>query len=500
MRFDTSMQARLEQRMKLAPRMIQSMEILQLPLLALEERIQQELVANPVLEMEEPSETSLEPPPPETAEAAAAAPDAKPEEERPLEVDANAGAEEFDRLDKMSGEWQEFFREEEFSPRTPRADGERDAKLDAMQNTAAVGENLQESLIEQVAYLTADPSVRDLAETIIRNLDDNGYLRVPLEDVLQDVRRPATLAQAEAALALVQRLEPAGVGARDLRECLLIQLAGAAPGDSDTDLARRLVRDHLADIENNRYPQVARALGVTIDQVKAAVERLRRLNPKPGGSITTQVSHYIVPDVEISYDESHDEYRVTIRDERTPNLFIGAMFRKMVHERGLDPKTREFLARNIRSARWLIDAIEQRRSTLQRVVQSIVKFQRPFLDLGPDHLEPLKMQQVADDVKLHVGTISRAVDEKYAQTPHGIFALRNFFTGGTETAGGETIAWDKVRNRLKDLVAGEDKSNPLSDEELVERFKAEGIDLARRTVAKYRGLLDIPSSRRRKQF
>jgi RNA polymerase sigma-54 factor len=499
MRFDTSMQVRLEQRMKLAPRMIQSMEILQLPLLALEERIQQELVANPVLEMEEPSETALEPPPAETAEAAEAAPDAKPEEERPLEVDANAGAEEFDRLDKMSSDWQDFFREEEFAPRSPRADGERDAKLDAMQNTAVVGENLQESLIEQVSYLTADPAIRDLAETIIRNLDDNGYLRVPLEDVLQDVRRPATLAQAEAALALVQRLEPAGVGARDLRECLLIQLT-AAPADPEADLARRLVGDHLADIENNRYPQVARQLGITIDQVKAAVERLRRLNPKPGGSITTQVPHYIVPDVEIAYDERHDEYRVTIRDDRTPSLHIGAMFRKMVRDRGLDPKTREFVARNIRSARWLIDAIEQRRHTLQRVVLSIVKFQRPFLDLGPDHLEPLKMQQVADDVKLHVGTISRAVDEKYAQTSHGIFALRNFFTGGTETAGGETIAWDKVRNRLKEMVAAEDKSNPLSDEEIVERFKAEGIDLARRTVAKYRGLLDIPSSRRRKQF
>jgi RNA polymerase sigma-54 factor len=176
------------------------------------------------------------------------------------------------------------------------------------------------------------------------------------------------------------------------------------------------------------------------------------------------------------------------------------MYRKMLRNRGLDAKTREFVARNVRSARWLIEAIEQRRHTLERVVRSIVKFQRAFLDKGPEHIQPLKMQQVADDVKLHVGTVSRAVDDKYAETPWGIFALRGFFTGGTETAGGEAIAWDNVRTRLKQMVDAEDKKNPLSDEQIVDRFRAEGVELARRTVAKYRKILNIPSSRRRKEF
>jgi RNA polymerase sigma-54 factor len=486
------MQVRLEQRMKLAPRMIQSMEILQLPLQALEERIQQELVANPVLEVGEPGESSPESPP----EIVEAAPQAVAEEERPLKVDDQGGAEEFEKLENMSSEWDDFFRED-YVPRQVNSPDGRDAKLDAMQNTAAAGATLQESLLEQFSYFTTDPLMRELGETIIRNLDDNGYLRTSLEEICQDVRGAAKADQAESALRLVQRLDPPGVGARDLKECLLLQLQGP---EGENDLVRRIVAEHLSDIENNRYPQVAKRLGVTMEQVKEAVEKIRKLNPKPGASVSGEVVPYIVPDVEIVYDEKHDEYRVNIIDERMPTLQISGLYRKMLRDRALDDKTREFVARNVRSARWLIEAIEQRRHTLQRVVQSIIKFQRPFLDLGPEHLLPLKMQQVADDVKLHVGTISRAVDEKYADTPRGIFPLRGFFTGGTETAGGETIAWDQVRNRLKEMVEAEDKANPLSDEEIVERFKAEGVELARRTVAKYRKILRIPSSRRRKQF
>ena len=491
MRFDTSMQVRLEQRMKLAPRMIQSMEILQLPLLALEERIQQELVTNPVLELSEGDESEPEPAP---AAPEAAAPPTVSQDERPLKVDEKGGAEEFGRLDDVADQ---FF-EEDFVPKSRRrlAD-EHDPKLDAMQNAPAAAENLQESLLEQFSFFTTDPLTGELGRTIVRNLDDNGYLRVPLEDVLADVDGRPTLQQAEAALQFVQRLEPAGVGARDLKECLLLQLDRL--GDND-QLVHCIILDHLHDIENNRYPQVARKLGVGIEDIKDAVEVIRGLNPKPGASITSELVPYVVPDVEIAHDEKHDNYQVIIKDDRAPRLQISAQYRKMLQDRRLDPKTREFVARNVRSARWLIEAIEQRRMTLLRVVQSIVKFQRPFLDSGPECIQPLKMQQVADDVKLHVGTVSRAVNDKYAETPWGIFALRRFFTGGTADASGETVAWDNIRTRLKQMVEGEDKKKPLSDEEIVARFKTEGIELARRTVAKYRKLLNLPSSRKRKEF
>jgi len=491
MRFDTSMQIRLEQRMKLAPRMIQSMEILQLPLLALEQRIQQELISNPVLELQDPESESEQEATPEAEQAEDPA-----EEERPLKIDDNGSAEEFERLQSVADEWDDYF-DQEYIPKSRINRGERDAKLDALQNTAAPGENLHETLLEQFSFFSTDAVIRELGGTIIRNLDDNGYLRVSLEEIIRDVRGSATLEQAETALALVQRLEPAGVGARDLQECLLIQLKR---GGDNNQLARRIVTDHLHDIENNRYPQVAKCLGVSIAAVKDAVARIRQLNPKPGASITNEIVPYITPDVEIVHDEKSDQYRVVIVDERTPRLYISQLYRRMLRRRDLDAKTREFVTRNVRSARWLIEAIEQRKSTLLRVVVSIVKFQRPFLDFGPEHLQPLKMQQVASDVSLHVGTISRAVGDKYADTPWGIFPLRRFFTGGTETADGETIAWDNVRTQLKGMIDAEDKKRPLSDEEIVSRFKAQGIDLARRTVAKYRKVMDIPSSRRRKEF
>ncbi len=491
MRFDTSMQARLEQRMKLAPRMIQSMEILQLPLLALEERIEQELEANPTLELQEP-----ESPTPAEGQDEASAGDVE-EGERVLEMNED-GVDDFERLQKMADEYDDYFNED-YVPksRSSSSGDDDDGKMEAMQNTAASGVDLRESLLGQLHYISPDAHLREIGETIIDNLDDNGYLRLPLEEMLELVGPDITMAEAEQALTLIQRLEPAGVGARSLQECLLLQLDRQQVQD---ELVRRIVSDHLADIEGNRYPQLSRRLGVSIEQIKQAVEIISHLNPKPGAGLTTEVVPTITPDVIIEYDERHDDYRVTVRDDRVPQLRISAVYRRMLKQRNLDKQTREFVARNVRSARWLMESIEQRRSTLTRVVQSIVRFQRPFLDQGPDHVQPLKMQQVADDVGLHVGTISRAVDEKYADTPWGIFPLRKFFTSGTEGADGEVVARETILNRMREIIAAEDKSNPMSDEEIMKRFNAEGFDLKHRTITKYRTMLGIPTSRKRKQF
>jgi len=262
----------------------------------------------------------------------------------------------------------------------------------------------------------------------------------------------------------------------------------------------RIVRSHLRDIEANRYPQMAKALGVPVDEIKQAIERIRRLNPKPGAAISPRRTPSIIPDVRITWDDELGDYVVTVLNGSTPELYVSRAYRRLVKRRDLDDKTREFVAKNIRSARWLMDAIQQRRDTLTRVTESIVTFQRPFFDDGPDHLQPLKMQQVADDVGLHVGTISRAVSDKFADTPWGIFALRGYFMGGTETAGGEQVSWDRVRVCLKAIVDAENKRKPLSDEAIMDRLHREGIDVARRTVAKYREELGIPSSRRRRQY
>jgi RNA polymerase sigma-54 factor len=245
---------------------------------------------------------------------------------------------------------------------------------------------------------------------------------------------------------------------------------------------------------------MAKVLGVPIGEVQKAVEAIRRLNPKPGTAISPERTPTIIPDVKIEWDEEPGEYRITIEKGDTPELYISRPYRRLVKQRDLDAKTRQFVMRNIRSARWLMDAIEQRRDTLRRVVESIVRLQKPFFDEGPDHIQPLKMQQVADDVGLHVGTISRAVADKYADTSWGIYPLRSFFLGGTQNADGDDVSWDQVRLRLKAMVEEEDKSQPLSDDQIMKRFQAEGVDVARRTVAKYREELGILSSRKRRVY
>ena len=503
MRFDISLQARMEQRMVLAPRMIQAMEILQLPLLALERRIEQELISNPVLEMRESSpdetpETQTEPAKPDVAET-----------ERELTLkDDQSRREDFARLDNVVEDWQgyrEYFNESGGYRRSRASSDEPDPKFQALQNAPAPGQTLHEFLGEQLAFIEADAAVKEVAGAIIRNLDDNGYLRGPIEEALMeingkgDAEDTVLLEQAEEALAIVQGMDPLGVGAQDLRECLLIQLR-AQPQYAPNNLEVRLVKDHLHDIENNRYPHMSQKLGGTIEEIKDAVEKIRKLNPKPGSVISATSVPHIVPDIRIRYDERLGDYRVEIEDGRTPRLYIANMYRRMLRKKGLEQKTQEFIRGNIRSARWLIDAIIQRRNTLERVVRAIVKFQRDYFDRGPEGLKPLKMQQVADEVSLHVGTISRAVDDKYADTPWGIIAIRSFFAGGTENAEGASVSWSRVRMRLREMIDNEDKDSPLSDEEIVKQFHAEGIDLARRTVAKYRKILKIPASRRRRQF
>jgi RNA polymerase sigma-54 factor len=503
MRFDAHLSQRLEQRMILAPRMIQAMEILQLPLQALQERIEQELIANPVLEIRsgDDGEPAL---PDEAGEPEVTSDSPVAETEQELVVRSEGSPEDFQRLSNLVDRWENYFETEGEGGRRARPnDQDADAKTEAMQNTADIGLTLQEYMLAQWHVEEVTPRILALGELIIRNLDDNGYVRVPLEELAAEAEPPAAPAEMEEALAGVQIAGPPGVGARTIEECLLLQLqadperGGPLPEDS---LEVRIIRRHLRDLSANRYPQIAKALDATIEEVKQAVEQIRRLNPKPGTAISPRRTPPIIPDVRIEWDDEAGHYRVTAERGGSPELYISRAYRRLIKQRDLDEKTRQFVANNIRSARWLMDAIEQRRDTLRRVVESIIKFQRPFFDDGPDHVRPLKMQEVADDVHLHVGTISRAVADKYADTPWGIFPLRDFFIGGTQTAEGQEVSWDVVRVRLKALIEAEDKSGPLSDEQLMAMLKAEGIDLARRTVAKYREELGIPSSRRRRQY
>ena len=505
MRFDANLQQRLEQRMVMAPRMIQAMEILQLPLMALQERIDQELIANPVLEIR--SENPEEPAPATDGESDESPTAPVAETERELVVREDGEAEDFERLSNFVDRWEGHFEEDASSRRRSRSsEGESDPKNEAMQNAPDTGETLSQHMLNLWRLEEAPPRLAAIGEEILRNLDDNGYLRVPLEELTTAVDPPASPEELADALDRVQRTGPPGVGARNLQECLLLQLEahpafGGGPGRlPEESLEVRLIRGHLEDLSANRYPQMAKALGVSIEDVKQTVERIRRLNPKPGSVVSPRRTPPIIPDVRIEWDEEAGQYRVTVESGFAPELYISSAYRRLIKQANLDEKTRRFVAGNIRSARWLIEAIEQRRDTLRRVAESIVRFQRPFFDDGPDHIRPLKMQEVADDVHLHVGTISRAVSDKYADTPWGVWPLREFFIGGTQAVEGQGVSWDAVRGRIKAIVDAEDKADPLSDETIVERLRAEGIEMARRTIAKYREELDIPSSRRRRQY
>lgn len=493
MRLSFGQDLRLVQKQVLAPRMIQSMEILQLPILALEERIEEEMQENPVLELreEEPEETAAG----EEEAEASEEPGGRTEDERELVIDEKKDDADFERLLKMDEEWPDHF-EEHSRPSRSRVEEDSERKLDAMANMTARPQSLQDYLRDQLGWFDLAPDLRAMAERIIYNLDANGYVPGRLEDLLGVNADEQQLALARQALALVQKLDPPGVAARDLRECLLLQLL---PGMPYFEQLQTLISSHLEDLEHNRLPVISRRTGYSIELIQQALAELRKLNPKPGSDFVSSPVPPVTPDVFVEPDEQ-GRYTVRLEDGRTPSLFISPYYRKLITSGQANAETREYIKRKINSAQWLIDSIEQRRNTLRRVSQAIIDHQTEFFNKGPEAIEPLKMQQIADKVGVHVTTVSRAVDDKWIQTPRGIFPLKRFFCGGTVSADGDEVAWDTVRLKLQELIDGEDKKNPKSDEQLVQDLGAAGITVARRTVTKYRKAMNIPSSRQRRQW
>jgi RNA polymerase sigma-54 factor len=414
------MGVRLEQRQLLTPRMIQSMEILQLPLLALEERIEQELQNNPVLEIRdgENGDDTTEASPITESDDSSAPKETYSEDERPMVVKENDQSADFERLARIS----DYLENEEFSQPMPSQrvssyDGERDRKLDAMANTAARGITLQEHLLGQWAFVETTPQIRKAGEVLISFIDTTGYLRTPLEQIQKEsTKTPVALEDLQAALKLVQTLEPPGVGARDLPECWLLQLDAIERDDEmaaghDFDLERILVREHIKDLSMNRYPQISKKLARDIEEIKAAVKRIGHLHPYPGHLIGGEDAPPITPDAIIYYDEDTDRYNIDMTNDPAPSLYISGRWKKFLKEKQGDKQTREFLMNNVRNARWLIESIQQRRSTIHRVIRAVVDAQRDFFDKGPEHLKPLPMINVADQLGIHVATVSRAVSE-----------------------------------------------------------------------------------------
>jgi RNA polymerase sigma-54 factor len=479
---------RLQQKLILAPRMIQSMEILQLPVMELQERIQQELQENPTLELKETRADEPAAEGPAAEETADREPELVVDSEHDYQLD-------FDRLEAMGKDWGDSYNEEHRPSRAGQSE-EGDKKHDAMQNMPSRPQSLHEHLIDQVNLLDIPERIAALARHIITNLDNNGFLSTTLEAVFGGFEPPVAPEEAQAALRVVQRLEPLGVGARDLRECLLLQLTDETP---HRDVVRAIIEHHWDDIEHNRLPVIQKRTGFELSVIKEAIETIKHLNFRPGAAFANEHAPYVVPDIAVEATES-GEYQVRLLDDYLPNVYINRRYLEMLKDKRQSPETREYVKRKIQAAQWLLESIEQRRSTLEKVTKAIVQHQRAFLERGPDHIAPLKMQQIATEVGVHVTTVSRAVDDKWAQTPRGVFRLRDFFRHGTTTAEGEEVAWDIIKQKLLEIVDKENKNNPYSDEELVEKMQEAGYPVARRTVTKYRKLLKIPSSRQRKDW
>jgi RNA polymerase sigma-54 factor len=489
MKLGLSQHFRLEQQMKLSPRLIQAMEILQLPMLALTERIDEELSSNPCLEVQEvPDDTVSD------NRQQDKSPD-RGEETLVVNSEGDNKA-DFERLADYGDAYAEVLDWMDRPGRRAGGSGESDVKMMALANTPAPEQSLSEYLINQWTFVEAPEEIKAAGRVIISNVDDDGYLRISLDELAEQSDDNHSL---QAALAMVQKLDPTGVAAHDLRECLLIQLDAEARAGHDVALPRLLVDELLREIELNHIPQIAKRTGHSVQEIKEAIESLGRLDPRPGRIIGQRAVPYIIPDAIVDLDDD-DNLIVTMRDGSAPALRVSETYREMVKSRQADAGTKKFIRNNLRSAQWLISAIMQRRQTVRRVIEEVFAAQKEFLERGRESLKPLPMTEVAAKVGVHVATVSRAVAGKYIQSPRGIFPLRMFFSGGKTTDDGQDIAWDAIKVKLQDVINHEDKSKPLNDDQIAKALRENGIKIARRTVAKYRGLLNIPPARQRKEF
>ena len=496
MRMSFGQEMRMAQKQVLAPRMIQSMEILQLPVMALEERIEEEIQNNETLEMEEAGQESA------SGEFMGLAVDGEPTaaektvNEQPLIVDQDhANQADFERTYDWATEYPDSD-DDRSRPSASQIEQAGDRYLDVMANMAERPETLCDHLHQQLSNYELTQAERLAADKVIYNLDVNGYLPMPVEELVDADGPAGQEAHLLKALAVVQNMDPPGVAARDLKECLLLQIRHDMPNARNL---RRLVGDHLEDLAANRLPLIQRKTGCSIEEIEELRLQLHSLKPKPGAIFTTPIVVPVKPDVYV--DQMPDgTWKVRLEEIDLPNLRISPLYRDMLMSADTDPTTREYIKRKINAAQWLIDAIEQRRSTLLKTSQAIVDHQTGFLLEGPEAIEPLKMQQIADRIRMHVTTVSRAVDDKWLQTPRGLHSLRKFFVGGTVSADGEEVAWDTVRIKLQEIVDGEPKDSPYSDDDLVDELGKRGITVARRTVTKYRKAMKIPSSRQRRDW
>jgi len=451
----------------LAPQLQQSLQILQAPMLELRNLVQQEIQTNPTLE-EEITEPTIE----------------------DHQAERDAFQEEFERLAKLDDEWRDFMAQNSsYSGRSQEEEERRQFFFDSIISS----ETLQQHLMGQVSDGDFNSDDRKIAELIIGNIDDVGFLQTSTEEMAQNTGMD--LEDLERVLAIIQTFHPVGVGSRNLRECLLIQLSRLGKEGS---LEYRIVDRYLEDLGKRRFPEIARRLGTTTEQIQRAANFIATLDPKPGQIFAPDPNNYVLPDVMV--ERIGDEYAISLNGDQIPHLRISNTYKDLMAQDRNGNEVKDYIRDKIRSGKFLIKSIHQRQQTISNIAHEIVARQQEFLERGSSALKPMTMVQIAEAVGVHETTVSRAISGKYMATPQGVYEMKYFFTPGYQTAGGEAMSNTSVKEAIADLVKNEDAKHPLSDKEIVEVLSERGIPIARRTVAKYRGELNILPSNMRKRY
>ena len=471
------------QQMILTPKMQQAIEILQLSSMELEQYIEVQLTENVMLEEEDSQDEETETPTPEEQ----AQTEEPPQKEEPQdgEADRNLDAE----LESLMSSYSDYTYEgRDFSVSS------EDGKRGFIENTAAEAESMNKNLIGQLSLSTDNPVSQKIGEWIISEIDKRGYFSSSLEEGAE--RLGVAAEEVERVLKMIQTFTPVGIGARDLRECLLIQLEAS---DEDHPLLKKIVENHLEQLAKKQYPKIAQALKITVQEVQELGVAISTLEPIPGRFFGDHDVIYIQPDVVVK--KVDHEYVAQINDDGLPRLRISPFYKKLLKEYKDNPKTKEYIRDKLRSAQWLVKNIQQRKETILKVAQNIIDVQKDFFDRGVTHLKPLTLKEIAERIGMHESTVSRVTTNKYMETPRGIFELKYFFSSGIGSAyGGETTSSTSVKDMIRTLIENEDKHKPLSDQKITELLNRRGLNIARRTAAKYREELGVLSSKYRREY
>jgi RNA polymerase sigma-54 factor len=469
---------RLALQQKQSPQQVLLSTLLQLPVLRLEQRIKQELEINPLLELDLDEDI-------EQVEA-------QEQEEKELDEDQEGEEEEEfeDREEEEEIDWDTILNDEDnFEIRAPK-----EAPEEEMDRPEPAPVTLMDHLLEQLHLSKLTQNEMEIGEYILWCLDDAGYLSCDLEAVVEQFS--VELSQAEEVLKVIQRFDPVGIGARNLQECLLIQLKEKFPEDKN---AIRMISECFEDFTNKRFEKIAKKLEISLDEVRRIMDLISKLNPKPGERYISEAENYITPDVLVVKEDGN--FRIVLNDWNMPRLRINESYKQLLkNKESVTKETKDYIRQRLESARWLINSIYQRRSTILRVMESIVYHQREFFEHGREYLKPMILKDIADDVNLDISTVSRVTNGKYVQTDFGVFELKYFFSERMETADGDEVSNKLIKQRIKEIIDSENPKKPFNDQYISELLKKEGFIVARRTVAKYREQMRIPVARLRRQI